>query len=374
MINYYDLLDISENATAEEIDAKIKSEINRWRKRTNAPSPERQREANERMEYLRQAQEILLDPTKRRAYDEELRGSSQESIPNREEQRTTGNDGNDQQVRELYDRYNFYLDEENYGEAIEIAKQLTRLQPNNPYAWHDLAYANYQWDNYADARYEINHTLSLKQNEAYFFQTAHNIYFNSPDISEQESLQKAKEYIQKAIALDPENPAYQANLASVYYDEGYYNDAINILEPTLSKGNITDYGREILSRSYIRKVENECSVPVSYNNGSLRYYFTDPGNISTANEYLEKARSLAQLQRTEDRIHELSNAANRALKYQNNYKYLILLAIAALWFISALDGLKLFQILISGGIGYFAWTKFRVPVYKLNADYVRSLP
>src|SRR5690625_4154273 len=216
MINYYDLLDISENATAEEIDAKTKTEINRWRKRTNAPSPERQREANERMENIRQAKEILHDTKKRRAYDEELRGSSQESIPNQEEQRTTGNDGNDQQVRELYDRYNFYLDEENYGEAIEIAKQLTRLQPNNPYAWHDLAYANYQWDNYADARYEINHTLSLKQNEAYFFQTAHNIYFNSPDISEQDSLQKVTEYIQKEKVIILENTTYQDNI-SIYY-------------------------------------------------------------------------------------------------------------------------------------------------------------
>lgn len=373
MVNYYVLLDISENATAEEIDAKIKSEINRWRKRTNAPSPERQREANERLEYLRQAQEILLDPVKRSAYDEELHKAHQESRENQEEQASTGREGQDQEVAALYDRYNFYLDEENYGEAIEIAKQLTRLLPNDPYAWHDLAYANYRWDNFSAARYEINHTLSLKQNEAYFFQTAFNIYFHSPDLPLEEKLEKAKEYIQKAISLDPAYPSYQEDLAAVNYDEGYYNTSINLLEPLLSKGSISNYGKEILSRSYVQKVENEYSVPVSYQNGSVRHYFTEPGKISRAKEFLEKALTLAQVPGTKKHIRELSHSADHALKYQNNYKYLILLAIAALWFIAALDGLKLFQILISGGIGYFAWTKFRVPIYKLNADYVKTL-
>lgn len=372
MINYYEILDIDEQATREEIDEKIKSEINRWRRRMNAPSPERQREANERMEQLREAQEILLDQAKRQAYDEELQnsrqGNSSEGGP-----RPTGHEGNNDQARELRDRYVFHMNEENYGEAIEVARQLTRIQPNNPYAWHDLAYANYRWNNYADARYEITHTLSLKQNEPLFFETAFDIYFYSTDIPDQESLQKSKEYIQKAISLDPNNPGYQANLASVYLQEGYYIDVINLLRPLKNQGTITAYGEEVLSRAFLMKVENKYSVPVTYQNGNMNFYFTDPEKINAALDLLQEAQSLAKLDDTKARVSRLQNTASGALNHRYDFKYLLVLIVAALWFLSALGDLKLFQMVISGGLSYLGWVKFRKPNYKINEEYINSL-
>src|SRR5690625_4941080 len=105
-------------------------EINRWRQRVNAPSPERQREAQERLDILHKAQEVLLDEAKRVAYDEQLIQSQTEQTEEPQAQEDTETE-EDRRFKELTERLNYFFDNKSYADAIVVAKELINIQPDN---------------------------------------------------------------------------------------------------------------------------------------------------------------------------------------------------------------------------------------------------
>lgn len=375
MVNYYELLNISSDATHDEIETIITSEFNKWRKRVNAPTPERRQQVDEMLHNLNQAQEILLDPAKRKAYDEDLANAHTNQSDDKSAQTTgeTTNNEDQDHYQELSNRYSFHYNEGNYADAIVVAQEMTRVQPNNPYAWYDLALANFHWDNYADARYEVNHAISLKPNDAGLYNGAFYIYINSTDLRVNERRKSARNYIEKALAIEPEDVVFNGNLASMEYDDGYYQNAINRLEAIRTKEELTEFGSNILARSYLAKVQNEYATRVNYNNGSFQYYFTNPDQIDQSREYIQKAYQFAQTPEVRSEIDEVDRLADQSLGFRYEYKFLILIVIGALWFLSVMQDLRLIQMAISGALAYFGWKKFKVPIYTVNEKYVKSL-
>ena len=69
MADYYELLDVRRNATAEEIRAAITAQRRIWVRRQSSPDPDRRTEAEQRVRDIDQAERTLLDAERRRAYD-----------------------------------------------------------------------------------------------------------------------------------------------------------------------------------------------------------------------------------------------------------------------------------------------------------------
>ena len=376
MINYYEVLGLNMDASANEIQERVIAEINKWRKRVNAPNPQKQREASEMMELMQEIQDTLLDENRRVAYDADL--MEQERETNNAQQAQGAQEAqasdHDRHIDELYKRFDFHYDQQNYGDAIEVAKQLVRELPNNPYAWHKLAIANYSWDNFASARYEIEHAISLKENEAHHHYTASVIYHDSTDMNYQERLKRSIEFLNKALSIEPNNVLYRTESARYSFIQGYYQDSINLLENMVKEGTITENGEQILASSYVKKVQNECATQVNYSNGGHEFYFTSKDLIHTALQTLGHALNFAKDNETRNDVLHLHQLAEGSLKYTYNFKFLILIIIGAIWFLNALGDFSIIAMAISGGLTYLGWVKFRQTIYVKNKKFVDKLP
>src|SRR5699024_5875787 len=142
---------------------------------------------------------------------------------------------------------------------------------------------------------------------------------------------------------------------------------INLLEAALKDRNLTPYGNEMLAISYEDKVKTQYMSLVGESSSNRRRVFTNLEDMGTAENLILRALQFAETDRTTNRLRNLEMQIHRDKKVQTEFKYLIFAVLAAIWFLTALPKFAIFQLLISGGIAYFSWTKFRVPVYKTNA-------
>ena len=81
LVNYYELLEISSQATPEQIKEAIKRQRRTWIKRQQAPSIERQREAEDRVRNIDAAETTLLDPASRATFDQRLAAYVPPAVP-----------------------------------------------------------------------------------------------------------------------------------------------------------------------------------------------------------------------------------------------------------------------------------------------------
>lgn len=80
--DYYALLGLSPHLSHAEMSARLREAARVWSWRANnAPQMEQRHEAERMLQYLAKAEAILLDPVKRRAYDEALRNQQNDATP-----------------------------------------------------------------------------------------------------------------------------------------------------------------------------------------------------------------------------------------------------------------------------------------------------
>jgi hypothetical protein len=72
MMNYYELLNIAADASAEAIQMAIDARYNEWRQSATHPDPVVVEEANRKLRLLEKARSTLMDPAKRADYDTSL--------------------------------------------------------------------------------------------------------------------------------------------------------------------------------------------------------------------------------------------------------------------------------------------------------------
>lgn len=372
MENYYDIIGINSDASGAEIKENITAEINKWRKRVNAPNPQKQREASERLEKIQEAEEILMNPGKRKAYDQELMQQQNTPQNNQQTQPVANETVGQSYLDELNNRYEFYSNEKNHFEAGIVCKELTQLTPDDAMVWRNLAYSNFMLGNFAESRYEINKAISLNPNHAHFYYTAYFFYVRSKDLNNRDKIKHTRDYIDKALRIKPNHQLYNFVSARLYFEKGNYQQAIDILE-RFKENEDFDSGRDLLASCYVRKVQNEHTTIVNYRNGSSKFYFTSREMIAQAKDILKNTLTISQEPDVRDSVLEMNSLADEALKFQYNFKFLILLVICAFWFWNALGSFSIIQLAISGAIVYFSWKKFRVPVYVKHQKYISTL-
>ena len=75
MVNYYELLEIPQNADKATIEQAIRKTRRVWNNRANNPDVTIRAEAERHVKEIAEAEKILLDVGKRQEYDEQLRQS-----------------------------------------------------------------------------------------------------------------------------------------------------------------------------------------------------------------------------------------------------------------------------------------------------------
>lgn len=378
MNNYYEILDLDIYTTEQEINERIKAELSRWRKRVNAPDPKRQREASERMELLQEAEEVLLDASRRGEYDaallELLNQQDQQAAAqhNTYEQATYTQTHAANDVNRILEEVDRLIAQNNYADAIIAARKATELDGSNAYAWWKLALAQYYWGNINDAIYEINRAINIQPNESVFYYNAYIFHLDRSDIGFVDRLNLAEEAIEKARVLNPEDPDYIVGAANIAQMRGHTDKGIQLLTGLETRHGLPPNSRNILAQLYYDKGIEHTQL-VNYPDGNRLHYFTDKDKTIRAKEYFEEAMRYVQDQHLRQDINKWINLADSAFKYKNNYKILAFLLILGPMFLLGLQGFELFTMLISGGLGYLVWKKGRVPQYELNRKYIKSL-
>ena len=73
MVNYYELLEISQNADRTTIEQAIKKTRRLWNNRANNPDASIRAEAERHVREVAEAEKILLNDASRAEYDQQLR-------------------------------------------------------------------------------------------------------------------------------------------------------------------------------------------------------------------------------------------------------------------------------------------------------------
>lgn len=220
-VDYYEILEVSPDASQEEIRAAISRQRRVWVRRQSSADPERRTAAEQRVRDIDQAEKTLLDPRARSGFDAERQRGQPAPEPSRQEQRrpptrqpspAPGSQPFAEETPEHWlDRARSYLRQGNPGAAARAAELATRLDPSNVDAW--LLYG-----------------LALTDNDL---------------------LVDAEVAFAEAVRIDPTNTSARRELGLLHVDQREWRQAANELEYVLRDHPDDVYVRAGLGEAYI---------------------------------------------------------------------------------------------------------------------------
>lgn len=166
MEDYFALLELSRDATAEQIDAKIKQQVRTWQRRTTNPDLARRQEAERRVRLLAEAREVLLDPDRRAEYLIRLDEADRPGQPAEPVPVPAGGKELDSWLAQA----RAYLAKSDHAGALYAAREARRADLKCAEAWALMARANLAMGGLADALTEARRASDLEpSNPGYYF-------------------------------------------------------------------------------------------------------------------------------------------------------------------------------------------------------------
>jgi curved DNA-binding protein CbpA len=158
-ISYYQLLELTEHASAEQ----IKSSYRRLARKYHPDLNGNDQVMREKFQQVAQAYRVLSDPSSRSQYDRELRDGVASGFAQRDRSPQA------QQTR-LYEQGIIRLQEGNYEQAIATFSQALEHRDDFAAAYNKRGLAYYRLGNAAAAVKDLNRAIELKPglNEAYY--------------------------------------------------------------------------------------------------------------------------------------------------------------------------------------------------------------
>lgn len=280
MLNYYSILDISQNTNEEDIEVAIKEKKRLWTQRQNAPKPEQQQQASNNLRLIPEIENTLLDKQKRKEYDDKLQSAPKDES-NVDASKIEAND----LVKEGWRL--FYNNE--IADALMVATRATELQGDNPDAWALLGCVRAEWGEIEDAIYEYKRAIKLRPNDATFYYELGGIY------EDEKQWQNAMDQYNKATQIDPEKTVYRASMGSVYIKVDMYDEGINLLQECVKEEPDNKSYKHLLAIAY-----NDSAI-ASWSESPYKY--TKFGRLITTEEEAKHSYSRfkkAELLRVED--------------------------------------------------------------------------
>lgn len=192
MVNYYNLLEISQNASKDEISAAIRKARRTWNNRANNPDAKIRAEAEQRVREIAEAEGILLNDSKREEYNRQLEQSHDTPTNGSEEE--CSEDWEDEFFR-AYDR-----DLTDY--AAQVAQKAIRANERNGRAWFLYGEALRKGGNSEGAIGPFQRASVLLPDDARVFRQLGFAYYDSDRLSD------ALQAFYDASRCDPDDCEY----------------------------------------------------------------------------------------------------------------------------------------------------------------------
>lgn len=274
MVNYYDLLGLSQGASEDDIRAKLKQRKRVWTQRQNAPKPQQQQEATKNLRMVPEIEATLLDLQKRAAYDQQLRAA-----PRHDSQLNSRNFQASDLIKEGWR----LLSIGNLPDALMVATKATRVQGNNPDARALLGYCKAQWGETSDAIYEYKRAIQLRPNDA-------SLYFDLGGIYEGiEQWKDAMRQYERAAQIDPHKTVYRAAMGSVFIKNELYIKGIDILETCIREEPGNDGYKYLLAMAYADSGYQNWTLVEPHGHIPPGFYATTSDQVAEAEDLIDKA-------------------------------------------------------------------------------------
>ncbi|HEY4225760.1 MAG TPA: DnaJ domain-containing protein [Pseudolysinimonas sp.] len=213
--NYYNILGVASNASAEDIQKAISEKRREWTPRTGHPKLETRQLAESTIKSIADAESVLLDASRRSAYDTQL--AAQVSVPD------TAPSGPGQ-GRDWLQLARDHLAQGNNTQANYAAREATTHQSENPEAWYVRGLSSEALGNASDAEFEIGEAVRLNPNDASYHAELGDLYKNN------ELWEKALPEYTRASELEPDNVYFKAFLGLTEGALDHIDRANQILE------------------------------------------------------------------------------------------------------------------------------------------------
>jgi Tfp pilus assembly protein PilF len=217
LVDFYELLQVPAEASAEEIKTAVRRERRTWVKRQANPDPERRAEAEARVRSIDQAERTLLDAEGRAAYDHER---AKRPAPQPEERRESGGD--------WLARAREFLQEGDAGAAHYAAREAISQRGADHEAWFIRAHASLLLGRPADAEFEFTEAIRIEPTNAKYHAGLGDVCFA------QSKWAAARTAFERALRLDPGNPEYRTGIAQVLIGTDQAAAAITIMEEVVA--------------------------------------------------------------------------------------------------------------------------------------------
>lgn len=244
MVNYYELLEISQNADKTTIEQAIRRTRRVWNNRANNPDVTIRAEAERRVKEIAEAEKILLDENKRKEYDLQL---NQEPKTEIEDQNPTNNCDWEEEFFQAYNRdmndyaaqiaqHEISVHERNgrawflYGEALRRSGNISQgiealkrasLLLDDPGVYRQLGFAYADVEQYVEAWKAFLNAAKIEPNVAEYHALASNCLRTIGMITE--AIAEAKE----AYSIDPSDEQVKFELFAALYEDAMKAMAYN---------------------------------------------------------------------------------------------------------------------------------------------------
>ncbi len=220
-VNFYEILPgVVETSDESNIRKAIREQRQIWNKRAAQADPVKREQAQKRVRDLGEAERVLLDPAKKKAFDQQAR----QYRPQEASSAQVGAGGRDWLVvaREYFDRGN-------YASAKYAAREAISHGGANHEAWSIRANSSFNMGEFQDANFEFKEAISLKPDSAEY-------HFDYGDAFAQlGQLPQARGEYEAALRIEPGNPLYRTAVASIQLRQGEEAKALAVMEDVVQE-------------------------------------------------------------------------------------------------------------------------------------------
>lgn len=172
--NYYELLELNQNSSVDEIKAQLKKAKRLWNNRKNAPTMEARQEAERKVELIQLAEKVFIDENAKLSYDKSIapkvkpnnqtnnnqrnfnqnnnqqnfnnnnQNNNQQNFNNQNQNyhqnnQQNFNQNNNQNIDQLLTAFRGMMNSLQYENAIQTGNRILELQPNNANVLNSMA-------------------------------------------------------------------------------------------------------------------------------------------------------------------------------------------------------------------------------------------
>lgn len=346
--NYYELFQIDRGADADSISVILREQRKKFSQLAGHPNAERRRMGEERMEQLDRAEDVLLDPAARQAYDASL--DAQPVVAEAAPQKSD--------LAEIAAEYYNRGDARN---ALLAADRAIIGNPDSLSAYMTLAYAAIDLKDYPKADFASSELVRRVSNSADAWGLRGDV------LDAERRYREAEAAYQQAFTLEPEKLYWYGRVIWAVSDQGRGDQAMTMAQQLIERDPTNEYSKKVYANMRIYDADAKLSVP-------------RPGKLIIASkkqvEYYDQAlAAILMLQSKDQSVIDMYNRNRTFVDNAKKKKYkwggflaLVLAVLAIVFFFVGLANLPagLLWVLFAGGLGYLFFLVCWKPQWKRN--------